>query len=74
MPNVDEIAKKIREANLRDDTPPPEDEKSPFMGILRKGLPSADLLDKYIYKIRKGMVNNKGTINNKGTVNKNENR
>jgi len=74
MPTVDEIAKLIRETNPKGDTPSPEDEKPTFMGILRKGLPSADLLDRYIYKIRKGMVDNKETVNNKGTVNKNENR
>ena len=63
MPNVDEIAKKIKEVNPKGDVP--TDEKPTPMSILKKGLPSADLLDKYIYKIRKGTVND-NAIRNQG--------
>lgn len=59
MPNVDEIAKKIREATQKDNTQPtpqlPTDKKA-RQGVLGKGLPYSDLLDEYIDKIRKGMV------------------
>lgn len=63
MPNVDEIATKIRENNPKGDTP--STQKPTIKSVLKSGLPTGDDLDKYIDKIRKGQVNN-DAIRNQG--------